>query len=90
MRSWRATGGCCDGREMPAFLESGVNPDGAPTTSRPRFGWSFFLWPWLAFWILLFLLGLQEYQWSGGLGLWDPALEYGTAALTSTTISVLH
>ena len=69
---------------------SDVRQDRAVTPSRPKFRWSFFVWPWLAFWILLFLLGLQEYQWEGGRGLWEPALEYSTAALVSTTIGVLQ
>ena len=43
---------------------------------------------WVVFWALLFLLGAQQYVWSGGGPLWQPATEYGTAAVFSTLLAL--
>ncbi|HEY4067211.1 MAG TPA: histidine kinase [Burkholderiaceae bacterium] len=42
---------------------------------------------WVTFWALLFMLGVQEYLWSGGHRLWQPVVDYGTAALAGTLIA---
>lgn len=42
---------------------------------------------WITFWALLFMLGVQEYLWSGGRRLWQPVVDYGTAALSGTLIA---
>ena len=56
-----------------------------PTGLRRRL-----LWIWGAFWVLMALLGAQEYLWSGGRQLWSPLIEYGIAALLSTVIAVVQ
>src|SRR6478752_1642957 len=48
------------------------------------------LWIWAAFWVLMFLIGAQEYLWSGGRHLWSPLIDYGTAALLSTALAVVQ
>jgi two-component system LytT family sensor kinase len=45
---------------------------------------------WLAFWTVLFLLGLREYRWVGGERLFPLGARYGTAALVSTAIGLLQ
>ena len=42
---------------------------------------------WITFWALLFMLGVQEYLWSGGHRLWQPVVDYGTALLAGTLIA---
>ena len=48
------------------------------------------LWIWGAFWVLMFLIGAQEYLWSGGRQLWSPVIEYGIAALLSTALAAIQ
>jgi hypothetical protein len=48
------------------------------------------LWTWFAFWLLLFVLGAQEYLWQGGRQFWRPLADYGTAALVGTALAVLQ
>ena len=48
------------------------------------------LWTWFAFWLLLFVLGAQEYLWQGGRQFWRPLADYGTAALVGTALFVLQ
>jgi two-component system LytT family sensor kinase len=57
--------------------------------ARPRM-WRRLLWIWLAFWMLLFLLGIQEYLWSGGRQLWRPLVDYGTSALLATALAAVQ
>ena len=45
------------------------------------------LWVWLAFWLLMFLLGAQEHFWTGGRRLLPPLIDYGTAALVATLLA---
>jgi two-component system LytT family sensor kinase len=47
-------------------------------------------WIWAAFWVLMFLIGLQEYLWSGGRQYWRPVIDYGTAALLSTAVAAMQ
>jgi hypothetical protein len=49
--------------------------------------WWRVLWVWTAFWLLLFLLGTQEYFWSGGRRLLQPLIDYGTAAIVGTALA---
>lgn len=63
----------------------GPNPETRPASLRRRL-----LWIWLAFWLLMFLIGAQEYLWSGGRRLWNPAIDYGTAALLSTVLAAIQ
>ena len=48
------------------------------------------LWIWGVFWLLMFLIGAQEYLWSGGRHLWSPVIDYGTSALLSTVLAVVQ
>ena len=52
--------------------------------AKPTRLWRRLLWLWLVFWLLMFLLGTQEYLWSGGRQLARPLIDYGTAALVAT------
>ncbi|MEO8922770.1 MAG: histidine kinase [Caldimonas sp.] len=58
--------------------------------ARPAHLWRRLLWVWLAFWLLLFLLGIQEYLWSGGRQLWRPLVDYGTSALLATALAAVQ
>ncbi|MDQ2733875.1 MAG: histidine kinase [Pseudomonadota bacterium] len=58
--------------------------------ARPAHLWRRLLWVWLAFWMLLFLLGIQEYLWSGGRQLWRPLVDYGTSALLATGLAAVQ
>lgn len=48
------------------------------------------LWVWVVFWILMFLLGAQEYLWTGGRQLLRPVIDYGTAAVLSTALAAIQ
>lgn len=49
--------------------------------------WRRLVWVWCVFWLVMFLLGLQEYLWSGGREVWRPMVDYGSAALVSTALA---
>jgi len=72
---------------LPASAKS--TDESAPDV-RPKRSWRLPLWMWLAFWLLLFVLGAQEYLWSGGRQFWRPLVDYGTAALVATALAVLQ
>ena len=88
-------------RSLPAAAQNGAvtsRPLAAPDTSagesavrvpalRP---WRRLLWTWVAFWLLLFVLGAQEYLWSGGRELWRPFVDLGTAALVATALAIIQ
>lgn len=61
-----------------------------PLQMRPHGLWRRLLWTWVAFWLLMFLIGAQEYLWTGGRRLWSPVIEYGVAALLSTALAVIQ
>jgi hypothetical protein len=48
------------------------------------------LWVWGAFWVVMFLIGAQEYLWTGGRHLLSPVIDYGTAALLSTGLAAIQ
>lgn len=52
--------------------------------------WRRLLATWAAFWLLMFLIGAQEYLWTGGRQLWRPVVDYGTAALVSTALGIVQ
>jgi two-component system LytT family sensor kinase len=52
--------------------------------------WRRLLWVWAAFWLLLLLLGVQEYLWSGGRELWRPIVDYGSSALLATALAAIQ
>jgi two-component system LytT family sensor kinase len=58
--------------------------------ARRRPPWRRLLWTWFAFWLLLFLLGAQEYLWSGGTHFWRPFIDYGSAAVVATALAVVQ
>lgn len=62
-----------------------VTPANRPAALRRRL-----LWVWVAFWLLMFLIGVQEYLWSGGRRLWEPAIDYGTSALLATALAAIQ
>jgi two-component system LytT family sensor kinase len=64
--------------------------DDSTVALTPKRVWRRVLWIWTAFWVLLFLLGAQEYVWSGGRQLWRPLVDYGTAAFVSTVLAVMQ
>ncbi|CAN5916803.1 hypothetical protein BH11PSE8_BH11PSE8_46370 [soil metagenome] len=45
---------------------------------------------WLAYWLLMLLVGLQEYRRGGGHRLWEPVVDYGTAALVATLVAAIE
>jgi hypothetical protein len=58
--------------------------------AEPNRLWRRLLWIWLAFWLLMFVLGTQEYLWQGGRQLWRPLVDYGTAALAGTALAAVQ
>lgn len=48
--------------------------------------WRRLMWPWAAFWLLMLVVGVQEYLRDGGHRLWQPFVDYGTAALVATLL----
>jgi len=52
--------------------------------------WRRLLWTWLVFWLFMFMIGTQEYLWSGGHQLWRPLVDYGTAALAATVLAAIQ
>ncbi|MBS0445505.1 MAG: histidine kinase [Proteobacteria bacterium] len=70
-------------------LSAGVATAIADGGARRRF-WRAFALAWLAFWLLLFLLGTQEYFWNGGRRLGAPLIDYGTAAFVGSAVAVLQ
>lgn len=48
------------------------------------------LWPWAAFWLLMFAIGVQQSLWSGRLQIWRPLVDVGTAALVATALAVVQ
>jgi len=57
---------------------------------RRRRVWWRLLSIWVAFWVLMSLIGAQEYLWSGGRQLLTPLVENGIAALLSTVLAVVQ
>jgi two-component system, LytTR family, sensor kinase len=74
-------------RSIPAPSRSTDEPG---LDTRRKIPWRRLLWTWIAFWLLLFVLGAQEYLWSGGSQLWRPFVDYGSAALFATALAVLQ
>jgi len=61
-----------------------------PTDPRPTGLRRRLLWVWVAFWLLMFLIGVQDYVWTGGRQLWSPVIDYGTAAVLSTVLAAMQ
>ena len=57
---------------------------------RPKRLWRRLLWPWIAFWLLMLVLGTQEYLFTGGHRLWQPLVDYGTAAFVATVLATMQ
>ncbi len=74
-------------RPLPAPFESA---DEFAVKIPPWRPWRRLLSTWIVFWLLLFLLGAQEYLWSGGRQLWRPFVDFGTAALVATALAVFQ
>lgn len=58
--------------------------------AKPPLPWRRLLATWIAFWLLMFTLGAQEYLWSGGRQLWRPFVDYGAAALVATALAAVQ
>ena len=67
-----------------------MNAPGSLADPRPMRLWRRLLWTWVAFWLLMFLLGTQEYLWQGGRQLWRPLVDYGVAALVATALAAVQ
>lgn len=67
-----------------------MNTTGSTVNTGPTGLWRRLLWTWLAFWLLMFLLGAQEFIWQGGRQLWRPLVDYGTAALVATALAAVQ
>ncbi len=52
--------------------------------------WRRLLWTWLVFWLFMFVIGTQEYLWSGGRQLWRPLVDYGSAAFIATVLAAIQ
>lgn len=46
--------------------------------------------PWAAFWLLMLVVGMEEYLWSGGQHFWEPLVNYGSAALATSVLAVMQ
>jgi len=67
-----------------------MHTNGLIVDAKPTRLWRRLLWIWISFWLLMFLLGAQEYLWSGGRQLWRPLVDYGTAALVATALAAVQ
>lgn len=67
-----------------------MNANGSIADAKPTHLWRRLLWTWLAFWLLMFLLGTQEYLGQGARQLWRPLVDYGTAALVATALAAVQ
>jgi two-component system LytT family sensor kinase len=52
--------------------------------------WRRLAWAWAGFWLLMLVVGMQEYEWSGGHRFWQPVVDYGTSALVATVLAVVQ
>ncbi|WP_338510366.1 sensor histidine kinase [Burkholderia gladioli] len=46
--------------------------------------------PWVTFWMLMLVVGIEEYLWSGGRHVWEPLVNYGAAALATSVLAVMQ
>src|SRR3954466_4673826 len=77
-------------RTVASSVPASFTSTDEPTATRRKPPWRRLLWTWLAFWLLLFVLGAQEYLWSGGRQFWRPLVDYGTAAFVATALAALQ
>ena len=75
---------------MASSLPASFTGIDEPAVAQRKPPWRLLLWTWLAFWLLLFVLGAQEYLWSGGRQFWRPLVDYGTAALVATALAAMQ
>lgn len=61
-----------------------------PATDRSPRLWVALWCGWLAYWLLMLLVGMQDYRRGGGHRLWQPMVDYGTAALVATVIAAIE
>jgi len=68
-----------------------TDPPSTPAPiAEPRRFWMRLGPIWISFWVLMFVLGVQEYLWGGGRRLWQPMVDYGTAALLATVLATVQ
>ncbi|MDE1009958.1 MAG: histidine kinase [Paraburkholderia fungorum] len=48
------------------------------------------LWLWIAFWLLMLAVGMQESLWSGKRLVWQPLVNNGSSALGATVLAVIQ
>jgi two-component system LytT family sensor kinase len=75
---------------MASSVPASVTGRDEPAANVGMRRWRAPLWTWLAFWLLLFVIGAQEYLWSGGRQFWRPLVDYGTAAFVATALAVVQ
>ena len=56
---------------------------------RPHL-WRRLALPWIAFWLIMLVVGMEEYLWSGGKHVWEPLVNYGSAALATSVLAVMQ
>lgn len=72
-------------RQLPKMNISYLIEEPIPTRL-----WRHVVWLWIAFWLLMLIVGLQDYLWSGGRHFWQPLVDYGTAALAATALLAMQ
>jgi two-component system, LytTR family, sensor kinase len=53
---------------------------------KPPNPWRRLIWPWVAFWLVMLAVGIQESLWTGELRFWRPLVNSGTSALGATVL----
>jgi two-component system, LytTR family, sensor kinase len=48
------------------------------------------VWPWVAFWLIMLSVGVQESLWTGHLQFWRPLVNSGSAALAATALAAVQ
>jgi len=61
-----------------------------PGEHRPTIPWRRLAWPWAAFWLIMFAVGVQESLWTGKLQVWKPLVDDGSSALAATVLAVIQ
>lgn len=57
---------------------------------KPVGPWRRLLWLWVAFWLLMLAVGMQESLWSGKLLVWQPLVNSGSSALGATVLAAMQ
>ncbi|WP_052420959.1 sensor histidine kinase [Paraburkholderia ferrariae] len=63
---------------------------GEPRSEEPKPLWRHLAWLWVAFWLIMLLLGIQESLWTGRLQFWRPLVDVTSSALAATVLAVVQ